>query len=185
MYITKGQLRGATVVVLITTFLYFGRSFLHHFHSPHNIGKNSGSVVVELAGDTDYKGIYFLPPKPTVSDLFRIAKVADIRRFDEKDLATLLDTGKKVIIDSEQVKIREIDAAKRIVLDIPIDINSATAYDLTLIPGIGKKTAQAIVKLREKTGRIAVTDDLLKIPGIGEKKLGKIKKYLYIRNIDP
>ncbi|MBE9547540.1 MAG: helix-hairpin-helix domain-containing protein [Proteobacteria bacterium] len=185
MYITKGQLRGATVVILITTFLYFGRPFFHHFHPPHNIEKNAGSVVVELAGDTDYKGIYFLPPKPTVSDLFRIARVPDIRRFDEKYLAILLDTGRKVVINSGQVKIKEIDAAKRIVLDIPIDINSATTYDLTLIPGIGKKTAQAIVKLREEAGRIAGTDDLLKITGMGEKKLGKIKKYLYIRNIDP
>lgn len=187
MHVTKEQLCGAVVIVLITTFIYVGRFSLHHFrpfHAPSisYAEKTTGAAVVELTGDTDHKGIYFLPPKTSVSDLFRIAKVTNIRRFEEKTLAVVLGTGEKVIIDSNQIKIKEIDAAKRIALDIPININSARTYDLVLIPSIGKKTAQAIVKLREKAGGIISIDDLLKIYGMSEKKLNKIKKYLYVND---
>ncbi|MEA1936061.1 MAG: helix-hairpin-helix domain-containing protein [Thermodesulfobacteriota bacterium] len=185
MNITRGQICGAITIVLIATSFYFSRFFLHYFRPLHTISipyieKKTGSVIVELTGDTDHKGIYFVPPNTTVSNLFRIAKVADTRKFNRKDFSVILGSGEKVIIDSDQVKIGKIDAAKRITLDIPIDINNATAYDLSLIPGIGKKTAQAIVGLRRSTGGISSINDLLKIHGIGKKKFTKIKKYLAV-----
>ena len=180
MRVTKGQLCGATAVVLIITSLYLYRFSLHHLRPLHNVEKEKCSVVVELTGDTNRSGIYFMPPKPTVSDLFRMAKIRGIKRFNGKDLSVVLRTGEKIIIDSNQVKRGRIDAAKRIALDMPIDINNTTAYNLTLIPGIGKKTAQAIVEFREKAGGITSIDDLLKVHGIGEKRLVKIKKYFYI-----
>lgn len=185
MYITKGQICGAITVVLIATFFYFGRFFLHDLRpfqatSPPYGEEKPETVVVELTGDTDHKGIYFVPSDTTVSYLFGIAEVADTKKFDKKALSVVLGGGEKVIIESDQVKIGTIDAAKRITLDIPIAINSATVYDLSLIPGIGKKTAQAIVNLRRSTGGIASINDLLKIRGMGEKKLTKIKKYLAV-----
>jgi competence protein ComEA len=190
MRITKEQLCGATVIVLITTFFYFGRFTLHHLRPLHTtstpyVEKKAGSIIVELAGDTDHKGTYFVPSKTTVSDLFKIAKITDIERFNKKTLAVVISNGNKVILYPKnqrcsQVKIGEIDAAKKILLNIPIDINNATAYDLTLIPGIGKKTAQSIVGLRERAGGITSIDDLLKVRGMSKKRLAKIKKYLTV-----
>ncbi len=185
MHITKGQISGAIIVVLIAIFLYCGRFFLHDLRpfkatSPPYSEEKPGTVVVELAGDTDHKGIYFIPPETTVSHLFKIAEVADTEKFDKRILPLVLRGGEKVIIETNRIKIESIDAAKRITLDIPIDINNATVYDLSLIPGIGKKTAQAIVNLREKTGRIYRIDDLLKIRNMNDKKFRKIKKYLAV-----
>ena len=185
MNITRGQVCGAITVALIATFFYSGRFLLHYFRPLHTISipyieKKTGSVIVELTGDTDHKGIYFVPPNTTVSNLFRIANVADTRKINRKDFSVILSNGEKVIIDSGQVKIGKIDAAKRITLDMPIDINNATAYDLSLIPGIGKKTAQAIVDLRRSTGGISSINDLLKMRGMGKKKFTKIKKYLTV-----
>ncbi|MDO9527585.1 MAG: helix-hairpin-helix domain-containing protein [Syntrophales bacterium] len=185
MHITKGQISGAITVVLIATFFYFGRFFLHDLRpfqaiSPPYSEKKAGTVVVELAGDTDQNGIYFVPPETTVSHLLGIAGIAGTKKFDKKVLSVVLSGGEKVIIESDQVKTGTIDAAKRITLDIPIAINSATVYDLSLIPGIGKKTAQAIVDLREKAGGIYCIDDLLKIRGMNNERFRKIKRYLTV-----
>ncbi|TSA54662.1 MAG: hypothetical protein D4R45_03650 [Planctomycetaceae bacterium] len=185
MYITKSQICGAITVVLIATFFYCGRFFLHDLQpfqvtSPPYGEEKPGSVVVALTADTDQKGIYFVPANITVSHLLGIAEVADTKKFDKKALSIVISGGEKVIIESDQVKIGTIDAAKRITLDIPIAINSATVYDLSLIPGIGKKTAQAIVDLREKAGRISRIDDLLKIRGMNNERFRKIKKYLAV-----
>jgi len=59
-----------------------------------------------------------------------------------------------------------------------IDINAATAETLCLIPGIGPKTAEAIIKQRNSVGQFKSVDDLLAVKGIGEKSLLKIKPYL-------
>ncbi len=185
MRVIKGQLYGAITIVLIMGSLYLYRFSVQHFLPSNNVEKKAGSVVVELDGDTNRRGIYFIPPDTPVSGLFKIARVADIKRFDRKNLSIVLGAGEKVVIEPEnrysrRFKIEKINASKRIALDMPIGINNATPYELTLIPGIGKKTAQAIVEFRRMSGRIINIGDLLKIYGIGEKKLSRIKKYLYI-----
>ncbi len=59
-----------------------------------------------------------------------------------------------------------------------IDINQATVKELTKLPGIGKKKAEAIVAFRNENGRFKNVDDLKKVEGIGKKSLEKIKGYL-------
>jgi comEA protein len=64
---------------------------------------------------------------------------------------------------------------------VKIDINSASATQLTALPGIGKVLAQRIVDYRTQHGRFKRVEDLLKVSGIGEKKLAKIKGYVYVQ----
>lgn len=59
-----------------------------------------------------------------------------------------------------------------------VDINMADADLLATVPGIGQKTADAIIQYRNDNGKFASVDDLLNIKGIGEKKLEKMKPYL-------
>ncbi len=56
-----------------------------------------------------------------------------------------------------------------------IDLNTATVEQLKGLPGIGEKTAEAIVKHRKEHGNFQSVDELLEIKGIGKKKLGKIR----------
>ncbi|NUO47728.1 MAG: helix-hairpin-helix domain-containing protein, partial [Polyangiaceae bacterium] len=55
-------------------------------------------------------------------------------------------------------------------------LNSATESDLTKLPGVGPKKAQAILKLREKLGgRFKRIDDLTRVRGLKRKALEKIR----------
>jgi competence protein ComEA len=62
----------------------------------------------------------------------------------------------------------------------PVDVNKASADDLTSVPGIGDSIARKIVEFREKNGPFKTVDDLLKVPGIGEKSLQKLRPYLTV-----
>ena len=50
-----------------------------------------------------------------------------------------------------------------------ISLNSATAEELTRLPGVGPKLAGRIVSARSRQGRFATLEDLLKVKGIGPK----------------
>ena len=55
-----------------------------------------------------------------------------------------------------------------------IDLNTASAADLTRLPGIGEKRAQAIVADREANGPFRIPEDLTRVSGIGEGILANI-----------
>jgi len=55
------------------------------------------------------------------------------------------------------------------------NINTATVAELEKLPGIGKKSATAIVAYRTEKGKFKTTQDLLKVKGVGKKTLEKIK----------
>lgn len=51
----------------------------------------------------------------------------------------------------------------------PININTATAEQLSQVKGIGPAKAAAIVKYREQNGLFSSTDELAQVRGIGKK----------------
>ena len=63
---------------------------------------------------------------------------------------------------------------------IKIDINKATAKDLTTLKNIGPKTAASILEYRKANGSFKTIDDLLKVKGIGEKKFKSIKDMIMV-----
>lgn len=58
-----------------------------------------------------------------------------------------------------------------------VNINTASAQQLDLLPGIGEKAAKRIIEHRHKTPFTKV-DDLAKVKGFGAKKLEKLKRFL-------
>lgn len=57
----------------------------------------------------------------------------------------------------------------------PININTASATELTTIKGIGPAKAQAIVEHREKNGQFKSVDDLKLVRGIGDKMIEQLR----------
>lgn len=59
-----------------------------------------------------------------------------------------------------------------------VSVNSADKTVLAQLPGVGEKTADAILKYRKANGKFKSIDDLKNVKGIGDKKLSAMKKYL-------
>ena len=59
-----------------------------------------------------------------------------------------------------------------------VNINTATAQQLTVLPGVGEKLAARIVDYRQKAGGFKNVSKLMNVQGIGEKNLAKIQAFL-------
>jgi len=61
-----------------------------------------------------------------------------------------------------------------------ININTASAEELTQLQGIGAKYAAKIVEYREQNGPFATPEDLMKVSGIGPATLAKNKELIAV-----
>jgi competence protein ComEA len=61
-----------------------------------------------------------------------------------------------------------------------VNINTADVEELTLIDGIGRTKAEAIVKYRLENGLFESVDELKNVSGIGEATLRKIYPYVTV-----
>jgi len=66
---------------------------------------------------------------------------------------------------------------------MPIDLNHASAEELSQVPGIGEKLAIQIVQLRQLRRQFESVSDLMAVQGIKEKKLNNLKKYLTVKPV--
>lgn len=61
-----------------------------------------------------------------------------------------------------------------------ININTATAEDLILLPGIGKVLANRIIEYREANGPFKTVAEIDNVSGIGQGKLNAIVDYITV-----
>jgi competence protein ComEA len=59
-----------------------------------------------------------------------------------------------------------------------LDVNEASKEDLTQIPGVGDKTAQAIIDYRESHGRIDDISDLEDAQEINPHDIDRLREWL-------
>lgn len=64
--------------------------------------------------------------------------------------------------------------------DARIDMNTASAAEMTLLPGVGPQLADRIIADRAMNGRFRSIDDLGRVPGIGEITIDRMRPYIVI-----
>jgi len=62
-----------------------------------------------------------------------------------------------------------------------IDLNSASASELELLPQIGPALSQRIIDYRKTKGKFQKIEDLMKVSGIGPKTFEKIKDLITVK----
>lgn len=62
-----------------------------------------------------------------------------------------------------------------------ININKATATELTSVPGIGESTAQKIIAYREENGKFKTIEDIKNVSGIGDSKYNSMKDSISVK----
>ncbi len=72
----------------------------------------------------------------------------------------------------------ERDSRKKMIAGIRINVNRATAGELSLLPGISDETAENIVRYREREGRFTTFENLLNVKGVKRKRLKKILPFI-------
>jgi len=81
--------------------------------------------------------------------------------------------------------LREFDGGARQPLDYRIDLNEGAWIEYVMVPGIGEKTARAIVEWRDRHGSFDSIDQLDQVPGIGPVTRDKARPYLFVSRPDP
>ncbi len=64
--------------------------------------------------------------------------------------------------------------------ELIVDLNDATQAELNLLPGVGEKLANDILKYRDEIGGFQSVDELMNIRGIKEGRLRSLKKYVTV-----
>ena len=57
-----------------------------------------------------------------------------------------------------------------------VNLNTATAGELDSLPGVGPKTAEAIIQFRQEHGAFQRPEDLMNVKGIGPAKFEKLRE---------
>ena len=143
-----------------------------------------GQILIEVDGSVNQRGM--VPIEPGTSLLEALEKAGGVKgklSLPPEALTTKIDKSSRLLVvpDGEgkgKVSLEPLATPKLKVLSIPIPVNTASVEELDTLPGIGPKTAQAIVKYRETHGKFNSAEDLLQVPGIGPKKLAALKPHI-------
>jgi len=138
------------------------------------------SVVVYVAGDVVAPGVYTLPAPARVNDALAAAGgAAPTADLDVVNLAATVHDGERVYVPAVGQPIPpsiEITASGGSSAPTgPVNINTATADELDVLPGVGPATAAAIIARRQEHGPFQSVDELADVRGIGPAKLDALR----------
>ena len=169
----------------------------------HNDKKSNGQsqVVVYICGAVKHPGVYKFTAGSRVNDAVNAAsgfKKGAARTAINQ--ARVLEDGEQITIPTlKQVKRKQLskttdgdnfqdkttdnentDSSERESQDTLININTASAGELTSLSGIGQSRADAIIEYRQSNGKFQSIDDIMKIPGIKQGIFNKIKNKISV-----
>jgi competence protein ComEA len=132
---------------------------------------------VYITGEVRTPDVYSLPPGSIVQDLVIAAggtrPGADLEAVN---MALPLSDGMHVHIpaEGESSAIPPVTSGGGAAGGL-VNINTATAEELKLLPGIGDVTAAAIIGYRQANGPFDSIEAIMDVPGIGEGKFEQIR----------
>jgi competence protein ComEA len=139
------------------------------------------SIVVYVAGAVAVPGVYLLDNPARVTDAVTAAGGATIGAdLDVVNLAAAVHDGERVYVPKVGGTVPPVVGADVVVVDNtaatgPVNINSATAEQLDVLPGVGPTTAASIISHRQQHGPFQTVEQLADVRGIGPAKLDALR----------
>jgi len=148
-------------------------------------------LIVDVSGAVKSPGVYELEIGSRVEDAIQAAGgFAEDAQAENLNLAAPLEDGLQVwvpgpgeaaappvITNAGEVQVRPTSAPA-----FPININTATAEELQVLPGIGETKAQAIVACREANGPFGSIEDIQNVSGIGPSTFEQLRDLVTVGN---
>lgn len=145
---------------------------------------SSAQAYVRISGDVRHPGMYPLDAKKMTFDVIKMAiPLQTISALEPAGSGAIpLGNGEALHVrirsNGTAFVTREVmPAAERLVMGIPLDIDSMSETDLDKVPGIGPALAKRIVLYRQNNGGHMTSRDLLSVEGVGEKKYAALRKF--------
>jgi len=140
-----------------------------------------GPVCVHVAGCVHAPGVFYLPRGAIAADAVEAAGgVLEHGEPDRINLAEELSDGQRIYVPcEEETPVPAISATEN---QTPgrLNINTATASELELLPGIGPALAESILAYREAEGPFTSIEQLVNVRGIGPSKLAEIEDLITV-----
>ena len=183
------------VVLLVSLVLLSVYGWSHHGQQ----GRSSKSpqlsteyVFVQMAGKVKSPGIYSFDQGVTVAQAVKRAggPLSPLNRSDELAWAKLqTGSGRRIQIITKPsgtttFKLGWMAVPARLALGVPLDINQASVTELSQVPGINDKLADAIVALRVRRGGFTELENLCEVKGIGPATVNRLCPYLRVGKED-
>lgn len=150
------------------------------------------TLVVYVCGAVNQPGVYELSEDSRLYEAVTLAggfsPEADAayhnlaRNLSDGERIYILSTEEtKLLTTMQQVEGEETQETNSSADGTKINLNTATAKQLTSLPGIGEAKALAIIEYRNKAGRFESTEEIKNVSGIGEAMYEKIKDKIMIQ----
>lgn len=175
-------------VILLGVYLYLSYGKTPESASPTESFSTQGLKYVQVIGVVRSPGLYTFYLQPSVKEVIERAGGLEQNPLPSSDLLSQkVPTGTKLLVTpkpdgTNEVKIVPMTNPERLLLGIPMPLNTATEQNLELIPGIGPSLALRIVSFRGKNRPFKAVSELEDVEGIGEKKLKEIAPYVTVEN---
>lgn len=112
-------------------------------------------------------------------------RFADGYRNEDREAVIITNTAEASTVVSSVYTTKAAAAPTTVKIEstttfLLLDINSATAEELTQLSGIGEHLAAEIIAYREEHGRFLNIEELMNVSGIGEATLANIREHVYV-----
>lgn len=138
-------------------------------------------LCVHVSGCVRTPGVYELSEGLRVADAVELAGGAlEEANLDAVNLARILQDGEQIYVpalgDSTAAALASGGSGELATgASALVNINTATAEELTKLDGVGGATAKKIVADRLKNGPFSSVEDIKRVSGIGDKKFEALK----------
>ncbi|MCD8365749.1 MAG: helix-hairpin-helix domain-containing protein [Clostridiales bacterium] len=152
--------------------------------SPAGTAEDTSAIFVYICGAVNSPGVYELASGDRVYQLVELAGgMTEDAAQQSVNLAQTVEDGEMIYVPTVDESAGETTAANGSASaagsedadSSKVNINTATAAELTTLNGIGDAKAAAIVAYREEHGAFTSAEEIMQVDGIAEATYNKIK----------